>query len=151
MPNTAALVGEGAVGISAGRHVLPGDVEFCVRLFEAVGTTVVVDEALLDAVTGLSGSGPAYVLLAIEALADGGVRAGLSRDVALRLAAQTVRGAATLVQRTGQHPALLRDMVTSPAGTTASGLQILEQRAVRSAFVDAVVAAAERSGQLRKG
>lgn len=151
MPNTAATVGEGAIGVAGGRHLLAGDLELAVELFSTAGAAVVVDEALLDAVTGLSGSGPAYVLLVLEALADGGVRAGLPRDVALRLATQTLRGTASLVQQTGEHPAALRDMVTSPGGTTASGLQILERRAVRGAFIDAVLAAADRSAQLRKG
>jgi len=151
MPNTPALVGEGATGLCAGRHLLPGDLELAQRLFLSAGTTVVVEEHLLDAVTGLSGSGPAYVLLMIEALAEGGVRAGLTREVALQLATQTVRGTATLLQQTKQHPAQLKDMVTSPGGTTARGVQVLEQRGVRGALLDAVVAATERSAELRKG
>ena len=120
-------------------------------LLEAVGLAVRVPEKLIDAVTGLSGSGPAYVYLIIEALADGGVMAGLSRVDALKLAAQTVSGAAEMVQRTGEHPAKLKDMVTSPGGTTIAGLSVLEGRNVRSALIDAVMAATARSAELGKG
>ena len=113
-----------------------------------MGLAIPVAEPLLDAVTGLSGSGPAYVYLVIEALSDGGVRMGLPRDVALRLAAQTVAGAAAMVLNSGQHPGTLKDAVTSPGGTTIAGLHQLEHHAVRGALMDAVQAATERSRQL---
>jgi pyrroline-5-carboxylate reductase len=119
-----------------------------VSLLDAVGLAVLVPEKLMDAVTGLSGSGPAYVYLMIEALADGGVMAGLSRADAVRLAAQTVSGAAEMVLRTGDHPAKLKDMVTSPGGTTIAGLSVLEGRNIRSALIDAVMAATARSSEL---
>ena len=148
MPNTPALVLEGVSALARGRYAEPQDLETARHLFEAVGKVVVVDETLMDAVTGLSGSGPAYVFLVIEALSDAGVKMGLPRDVALALAAQTVRGAARLVQETGKHPGELKDMVTSPGGTTIAGLHALEQGAVRSAFISAVEAATRRSQEL---
>jgi pyrroline-5-carboxylate reductase len=117
-------------------------------LFQAIGQVVEIDESLIDAVTGLSGSGPAYVLLAIEALADGGVRMGLPRGTAQILAAQTVFGTAKMVLESGEHPARLRDAVTSPGGTTIAGLCALEAHAVRSGFIEAVTAATERSREL---
>jgi len=150
MPNTPALVLEGVSALARGQHAEPQDLEAARYLFEAVGKVVVVDEALMDAVTGLSGSGPAYVFLVIEALSDAGVKVGLPRDVALALAAQTVRGAARLVQETGKHPGELKDMVTSPGGTTIAGLHALEQGAVRSALISAVEAATRRSQELGK-
>jgi pyrroline-5-carboxylate reductase len=148
MPNTPATVLAGATGVARGTHATEDDLEAACSIFESVGVVSVVDERLLDAVTGLSGSGPAYVMLVIEALADGGVSAGLPRDVALRLAAQTVLGGAKLQLETGEHPARLRDMVTSPAGTTAAGLGVLESGAVRGTFISAVRAAASRAAEL---
>lgn len=148
MPNTPALVLEGASALTCGRHATPEDLEIARRLFGAVGTAVVVEESLMDAVTGLSGSGPAYVFVIIEALADAGVRAGLSRDTALALAAQTVRGAARMVLETGQHPGALKDMVASPSGTTIAGLHALERGALRGTLMDAVEAAVRRSREL---
>ena len=150
MPNTPALVLEGVSALARGRHATAQDLETTRQLFEAVGKVVVVDELLMDDVTGLSGSGPAYVILINEALADAGVKVGLSRDVALALAAQTVRGSARLVLETGKHPAELKDMVASPGGTTIAGLHALEQGAVRAALINAVEAATRRSGELGK-
>lgn len=148
MPNTPALAGEGASAICLGAHA--GEVHRAMahRIFGAVGLALDVPEKLLDAVTGLSGSGPAYVYLFIEALSDGGVKMGLPRDVALQLAAQTVAGAARMVLQTGQHPGVLKDMVTSPGGTTIAGLHALEHGAFRAAVMDAVQAAAERARAL---
>jgi pyrroline-5-carboxylate reductase len=148
MPNTPALVLAGATAIAAGSQADDHDLGRARTLFESVGRCVVVPEAQLDAVTGLSGSGPAYVMIAIEALADGGVEAGLSRDVALMLAAQTVYGAAKLQIESGEHPAVLKDRVTSPGGTTIAGLAALEAAGLRSAFIAAVAAASERSRTL---
>jgi pyrroline-5-carboxylate reductase len=151
MPNMSALVLEGVSALARGGHATPQDLETTRGLFEAVGKVVVVDESLMDAVTGLSGSGPAYVFLIIEALADAGVKVGLPRDVALALAAQTVRGSARLVLETGKHPGELKDMVASPGGTTIAGLHALEQGAVRAALINAVEAAVRRSQELGKG
>lgn len=148
MPNTPALVGQGAAGYTPGSAATESDRQTAGRLLGAVGSVVEVKEALMDAVTGLSGSGPAYVYVLIEALADGGVQNGLSRDQALKLATQTVLGAATLVQETGQHPAVLRDMVASPGGTTIEGLTTLEAHGFRSACIEAVSAATHRSREL---
>lgn len=148
MPNTAAIAHAGATAISAGAHATREDVAVARSLFEAVGRCVTVDESLLDAVTGLSGSGPAYVMLMIEALADGGVKVGLGRDIALLLAAQTVYGAAKLQLETGEHPGRLKDMVTSPGGTAIAGLHTLEAGGLRRTLIDAVEAAANRSAEL---
>ncbi len=148
MPNTPALVLAGAAGLCAGSHARPADLEVARVLFEALGRTVVVAEYLMDAVTGLSGSGPAYIFVLIEALADGGVKMGLTREAALTLAAQTVYGSAKLLLETGLHPGELKDRVTSPAGTTIAGLHALEERAFRGAVIDAVERATIRSREL---
>jgi pyrroline-5-carboxylate reductase len=148
MPNTAAIALAAATAIAPGAHATPPDIEVARALFEAVGRCVVLDETLLDAVTGLSGSGPAYVMVIIEALADGGVKVGLGRDIALLLAAQTVYGAAKLQLETGEHPGRLKDMVTSPGGTAIAGLHTLESGGLRRTLIDAVEAAATRSAQL---
>ena len=148
MPNTAAIALAGATAIAPGAHATEDDLEVARALFEAVGRCVVVDESLLDAVTGLSGSGPAYVMLMIEALADGGVKVGLGRDTALLLAAQTVYGAAKLQLETGEHPGRLKDMVTSPGGTAIAGLHTLEAGGLRTTLIDAVEAASRRAAEL---
>jgi len=148
MPNTPALIQRGATAYALGRTATAEDAALTEKLFGAVGLIVQVKEELLDVVTGLSGSGPAYVYLVIEALADAGVLMGLPRDLSLKLAAQTVAGAAEMVIQTGRHPAALRDEVTSPGGTTIAGLEALESCALRSAFFSAVRAATERARQL---
>jgi pyrroline-5-carboxylate reductase len=148
MPNTAAIALAAATAIAPGAHATPADVEVARALFEAVGRCVVLDESLLDAVTGLSGSGPAYVMVIIDALADGGVKVGLGRDTALLLAAQTVYGAAKLQLETGEHPGRLKDMVTSPGGTAIAGLHTLEAGGLRRTLIDAVEAASRRSEEL---
>lgn len=149
MPNTPALVGAGASAFALGTHATTDDGVLVERLLSTIGVALPVPENQLDAVTGLSGSGPAYVYQFIEALSDGGVRAGLPRAVATQLAAQTVLGAAQMVLTTGQHPGTLKDAVTSPGGTTIAGLHALEQAGFRGAVMDAVVAAWERSRELR--
>ena len=151
MPNTPALVGEGATAISGGEHATEADLAEAARLFEAVGKVVVVDEPLLDAVTGLSGSGPAYIFLVIEALSDAGVKVGLPRYSAQALAAQTVLGAARLLLETGLHPGLLKDQVTSPGGTAIAGLHTLEAGGLRTTLIDAVEAATKRARELGEG
>ena len=148
MPNTPALIHQGAAAFALGATATEADAALVAKIFSSVGRAVRVKEQLLDAVTGLSGSGPAYVYLMIEALADGGVLMGLPRDLALQLAAQTVAGAASMVLQTGQHPAALKDQVTSPGGTTIAGLEVLDSMAARSAFIGAVRAATERSREL---
>ena len=148
MPNTAALVGCGAAAIAGGWAAGTEDLAWAQSILEAVGTVVVVPESALDAVTGLSGSGPAYVFLLAEALIDAGVLVGLARPVARQLAVQTLLGSARLLEETGDEPATLRAAVTSPGGTTAAGLRALEAAGVRSAVLEAVVAATERSREL---
>ncbi len=148
MPNTPALVGEGAAGYCLGPAAREGDEAIVAECLKAVGLAFLVPETQLDAVTGLSGSGPAFVYIMIEALADGGVRVGLPRDVATALAAQTVLGSARMVLETGQHPGYLKDQVTSPAGTTIAGVHALERGGVRAALIDAVEAAYRRSVEL---
>ena len=151
MPNTPATVGMGMTAISAGNHVSAAQLELATQLFQAVGEVVTVPESLMDAVTGLSGSGPAFVAIAIEALADGGVAAGLPRQIADKLALQTVLGTAQLLNESKLHPAQLKDRVTSPGGTTITGVTKLEQAGFRSALIEAVIAAARRSQELGKG
>lgn len=148
MPNTPALVGCGASAIAAGSNATDDDLDLVERLLSTVGIAVRVNESLLDAVTGLSGSGPAFGYQAIEALSDGGVLMGLPRDIATRLAAQTLLGAAKMVLETGQHPGALKDAVTSPGGTTIAGLHALELSGFRAALISAVEAAALRSAEL---
>ena len=148
MPNTPCLIGQGASGYSGGQHASDADMQLVDRLLAAVGIAIALPESSLDAVTGLSGSGPAFVYTMIEAMSDGGVLAGLPRDVAHRLATQTVAGAADMVLETGVHPAELREAVTSPAGTTIAGLEALEQGGMRAAVIAAVKAATFRSQHL---
>lgn len=148
MPNTPALVGAGATAIAMSANARPEDVDLAKSIFEAVGMVTVVDESLLDAVTGLSGSGPAYVFMIIEALADAGVKVGLPRRQAQALAAQTVLGSAKLLIDTGQHPGVLKDQVTSPGGTAIAGLHTLEEGGLRTTLINAVQAATTRSREL---
>jgi pyrroline-5-carboxylate reductase len=148
MPNTPALVGAGATALAASGTATLADRELATQLFDAVGRTVVVDESQMDAVTGLSGSGPAYVMVVIEALADGGVRAGLSRETALLLATQTVLGSAKLLLESGDHPAQWKDRVMSPGGTTAAGVEALEAGRLRYTLGRAVQKATSRSREL---
>ena len=150
MPNTPATVGSGMTAIAAGTQAQEQHLNQAKKIFNAVGEVVEVPESSLDAVTGLSGSGPAFVALAIEALADGGVASGLPRAIALQLAIQTVLGTATLVKDTGIHPAVLKDKVTSPGGTTIAGVAKLESAGFRSALIEAVKAATQRSQELGK-
>ena len=151
MPNTPALVGAGASAVAGGTGATADDLAWAEGLLSAVGTVVRVPEDLLDAVTGLSGSGPAYVFLVAEALVEAGVLAGLPRATSSALAVQTLLGSARLLAESGEGPEALRAAVTSPGGTTAAGLRVLEERAVRAAFLEAVQAAAERSRQLGRG
>jgi pyrroline-5-carboxylate reductase len=148
MANSPALVGQGAAALAAGTLATDDDVAWAEEILQAVGVTVRVPEKLLDAVTGLSGSGPAYVFLVAEALIEGGVAAGLPRDISETLAVQTLKGAATLLAESTESPEQLRAAVTSPGGTTAAGLRSLERAATRSAFIEAVLAATHRSREL---
>jgi pyrroline-5-carboxylate reductase len=150
MPNAPCLIGASASGYSAGEAATEDDLKLVDRLLNAVGRAFRLPEHLLDAVTGLSGSGPAYVCLMIEALSDGGVKVGLPRDVATALAAQTVLGSARMVLETGEHPSVLKDKVTSPGGTTIAGLHALERGGFRAAVIDAVEAATRRATELGK-
>ncbi|XAR68439.1 Pyrroline-5-carboxylate reductase [Bertholletia excelsa] len=150
MPNTPAAVGEAASVMSLGTAAIEEDGELIAKLFGAIGKIWKADEKLFDAITGLSGSGPAYIYLAIEALADGGVAAGLPRELALGLASQTVLGAASMVTKGGKHPGQLKDDVTSPGGTTIAGVHELEKGGFRGILMNAVVSAARRSQELSK-
>jgi pyrroline-5-carboxylate reductase len=151
MPNTPAALGAGAAALCRGRFVRDDQMELAERIFETVGRTVVVDEKHMDAVTGLSGSGPAYIYIIIEALAEAGVKVGLPRETATLLAAQTTLGAAKMVLETGYHPALLKDAVTTPAGCTIDGILELEEGGLRVALIKAVMRATERAKQLAAG
>lgn len=148
MPNTPALVLEGVTAIARAEGLEAGDLDLAQELFGAVGRAVVLDEDALDAVTGLSGSGPAYVAIVVESLADGGVKMGLDRATAMILAAQTVLGSARLILETGMHPGQLKDMVSSPGGTTIAGIAALEEGGVRRTFIGAVERATLRSREL---
>ena len=151
MPNTPALVLEGVTAIAKAEGLEPDDLDTAGEIFSAVGRVVVLEEELLDAVTGLSGSGPAYVALVIESLADGGVRMGLDRITAMTLATQTVLGAAKLLLDTGMHPGALKDMVSSPGGTSIAGIAALEEGGIRTTFIKAVERATLRSKELGQG
>ena len=151
MPNTPALVGAGATAISAGKHASPEDLATARAMFDAVGITVELDESHLDAVTGLSGSGPAYIFLILEALADAGVKVGLARRNAQRLAAQTVMGSAKMLMDLDEHPGVLKDMVTSPGGTAIAGLHTLEEGGLRTTLINAVETATKRARELGRG
>lgn len=148
MPNTPAMVGEGVTALTKGKFATEKHIETARKLFGAVGKTVVVDEKNMDAITGLSASGPAFIYIILESLAEGGVKAGLSRDLATMLAAQTTLGAAKVVLETGAHPALLKDMVTTPAGCTIDGILELEEGGLRVTLIKAVVRAAQRAKEL---
>ncbi len=150
MPNIAATVLEAASAISPGSAATGDDIEVARKIFDAIGRTVILQEHLMDAVTGLSGSGPAYIFMIIEALSDGGVHEGLDRSTALVLAAQTVLGAARMVLDSGSHPGELKDMVTSPGGTTIRGLRVMEEQGARIAMINAVIASSDRSRELGK-
>ena len=148
MPNTPALVDAAATAIAGGEHASESDLAAAKRIFDAIGITVILEESALDAVTGLSGSGPAYVFLILEALSDAGVKVGLSRRTAQLLAAQTVLGSAKLLLETNEHPGRLKDMVTSPGGTAITGLHTLEHGGLRTTLMNAVEAATRRSREL---
>ena len=150
MPNVPQSVGEGMAAYALGSHVSDADSETVRGIWSSVGKAVEVPESLMDAVTGLSGSGPAFAFLMIDALADGGVAAGLPRKTAILLAAQTLLGSAKMVLETGLHPDVLRDQVTSPAGTTIAGVRVLEEKGFRSALIEAVMSATEVSRNLGK-
>ena len=151
MPNTPALVLQGATALAKGKGLQADDLGTAEEIFGAVGRVVVLDEELMDAVTGLSGSGPAYVAIVIESLADGGVKMGLDRATAMTLATQTVLGAAQLLSETGMHPGALKDMVSSPGGTTIAGISALEEGGIRTTFIRAVERATLRSRELGRG
>ncbi len=151
MPNTPSKLGAGVAALCKGRYVSAEQMELARRIFETVGRTVIVDEKHMDAVTGLSASGPAYIYIIIEALAEAGVKVGLPRDIATQLAAQTTYGAAKMVLETGYHPALLKDEVTTPAGCTIDGILELEEGGLRVTLIKAVMRATERAKQLAAG
>ena len=151
MPNTPSALGAGAAALCRGRFVNAKQMELAERIFETVGRAIVVDEKHMDAVTGLSGSGPAYIYIIIEALAEAGVKVGLPRDIATELAAQTTFGAAKMVLETGYHPAMLKDAVTTPAGSTIDGIMALEEGGLRVTLIKAVMRATERAKQLATG
>jgi pyrroline-5-carboxylate reductase len=148
MPNTPALLGCGATALCGGKFVNAGQLALAERVFQSVGRTVFVEEKHMDAVTGLSGSGPAYIYIILEALAEAGVKVGLPRDIATLLAAQTAQGAATMVLETGSHPALLKDAVTTPAGCTMDGILELEEGGLRVTLIKAVMRATQRAKEL---
>jgi len=148
MPNTPSRVGAGMTAFCPGKHVKPSDLEIVHRLFDTVGETIKVDEKHMDAVTGLSASGPAYIFMILESLAEGGVKVGLPRDVAMKLAGQTVLGSAKMMLETGDHPALLKDAVATPAGCTVDGILELEEGGLRVTLIKAVVKASQRAKEL---
>jgi pyrroline-5-carboxylate reductase len=148
MPNTPCAIGQGMTALCKGKHAGPSHLEIATELFNVVGRTVVVDEKHMDAVTGLSASGPAYIYIILESLAEAGVKVGLPRDIATLLAAQTTLGAAGVVLETGDHPALLKDAVTTPAGCTIDGIMELEEGKLRVTLIKAVVKAAQRAKEL---
>lgn len=150
MPNTPCLVDAGATTITAGAHAGEKDLALAERIFSAVGKVVVLPETAMDAVTGLSGTGPVYIFMVIEAMIDGGVKMGIPRDVATKLATQTVLGAAKLVIETGKHPAILKDEVTTPGGTAINAIHMLETKGLRSVLIDAIVTASQRSQELSR-
>jgi pyrroline-5-carboxylate reductase len=150
MPNTPAFVDAGATAIAAGAHAGPRDLELAEQVFGSVGQVVTLPEASLDAVTGLSGSGPVYIFMVIEAMIDGGVKMGIPRQVAAKLAAQTVYGSAKLVLETGRHPAILKDEVTTPGGTAINAVHMLEAKGLRAVLIDAIVTATQRSQELSR-
>jgi pyrroline-5-carboxylate reductase len=151
MPNTPSALGAGIAGLCRGRFVKPEQMDLAQRIFETVGRSVIVDEKHMDAVTGLSASGPAYIYIIIEALAEAGVKVGLPRDTATQLAAQTVYGAGKMVLETGYHPALLKDEVTTPAGCTIDGILELEEGGLRVTLIKAVMRATQRAKELAAG
>ena len=150
MPNTPCLVDAGATALAAGAHAGEHDLARAQAVFESVGLVAVLPESALDAATGLSGSGPVYIYMVIEAMIDGGVKMGIPRAIAAKLAAQTVYGAAKLVLETGKHPAILKDEVTTPGGTAINAIHVLESRGLRSVLIDGIVAATNRSQELSK-
>ena len=150
MPNTPVAVGEGMSAVARGTHADEKTAQLISEMFAAVGRSVVVEESMMDAVTGLSGSGPAFFFLMLDALSDAGVRVGFSRQNALLLSAQTMLGAAKMVLETGEHPGKLKDMVTSPGGTAITGVHMLETHSIRASLIEAVVAATARSRDMGK-
>src|SRR5205823_10374175 len=151
MPNTPCQIKRGMTGVAAGKHALPEHVELAKFIFNSVGRTIVADEKHMDAITGLSASGPAFIYIVIESLAEAGVKVGLPRDVATELAAQTVVGAGSMVLETGEHPAKLKDTVTTPAGCTIDGILELEDGGLRVTLIKAVVRATHRARELVNG